>query len=267
MRSNVAISLEDINYRKWVAKTLTRRMMLCLLGAVGCLLAAMVVLWITWWAIHVVVWFITASFALSPSVVSVITWIVWVLLFVAYATANWPRLEKLEFESPAKLRVARAAAILADSPYLALTGPQTMGSFVKVICVILLVGPGMAWTSWKLLMQAVAAGRGSPDHVADVLQTLATAGARVSIEELTRSDAPEKVAATFQAVRLFDGVILRSSEPVGLVLTDGLRDELLKMIPKEKQQLSAAKPPPGRVSSKGPQSAAVPAKPKPKPRP
>lgn len=262
----MTISLEELNFRKWVAKSLNRQVVLRLLGAVGCFLAACAVLWLTWWAIFGVVWFITASFALSSTAIGVISWIVWGLLFVAYATANWQHLEKLEFESPAKLRVARAAAILADSPFLALTGPQTVGSFVKVIAVILLVGPGMAWTSWKLLQQALAAWRGSPDHVAEILQTLATAGARVSLEELTRVDAPEKVAATFAAVRLFDGVIYRSSEPVGLVLADSLRDELLAMIPKEKQQLTAAKPPPGRVSSQKPPQAAGPAKPRPKPR-
>src|SRR5262249_52085411 len=162
--------------------------------------------------IYFLLWFILLSFSAPTSAVSIATWVIWSLLFVAYFTANWPRLEKLEFESPAKLRTARIAAILTDSPFLALTGPNTVGSFVKVISVVALVGPGMAATAWKLLLKGLAGFRGSPEKVTEVLQTLATIGVRVPLDELLRSDAVETLAPTFAAVRLFDGVIFRSSE-------------------------------------------------------
>lgn len=234
---------------RWVKQFLTRRMLLCFLGSLGVALASAAVLWLTWYAIYFILWFVLLSFSPSASAVSIATWTIWGLLFVAYFTANWPRLEKLEFESPAKLRTARIAAILTDSPFLALTGPKTVGSFVKVISVVALVGPGMVATSWKLLMMALAGYRGSPDKVAEVLKTLATIGVRVPLDELLRSEAAETLAPTFAAVRLFDGVIFRSSEPVGLVLTDDLRDDVLKRIPPDQRRATATKAPPIRVSS------------------
>ena len=164
------------------------------------------------------------------------------LLCVAYVLGNREEVEKLEFESPAKLRIARAAAILADSPFLALTGPKTFGSFVRAISAFLLVGPGVAATSWKLFQSAIAGWRGSPEHVADVLKTLATVGVRVPLEELIRSDQTDRFVKTFQAVRLFDGVILRSSEPMGLVLADKLRNEILAIVPPTQGQPAPARP-------------------------
>ncbi len=237
-------------FERWVGKQLSRRMLLCFFGSLICLAAAVVVLWVTWYVIHFTIWFILLSFSPPAVAVSIMTWIVWGLLFVAYATANWPRLEKLEFESPAKLRTARVAAILSDSPFLALTGPKTVGSFVKVVSVIALVGPGMVATAWKLLQMAAAGFRGSPQKVAEVLQRLATTGVRLPLEELIRSDAVEEAARTFAAVRLFDGVIFRSSEPVGLVLTDGLRDQILAQVPLDQRRpMAAVKAPPVKVSA------------------
>jgi hypothetical protein len=211
------------------------------------------------------------SFSISTMYVAIATWVIWVLLFVAYFTANRPELERLEFEAPSKLRAARITSILTDSPYLALTGPKTVGSFVKVVSVIVLVGPGILVTSWKLLLMALAGFRGSAEKVAEVLKTLATVGVRLPLEELMRSDSTESLAPTFAAVRLFDGVIVRTSEPVGLALTDRLRDEILKRVPPDQRRATAAKSSPVRVSSPAKPSGAAPpprttAAPPPKPR-
>ncbi len=246
---------------RWVKKFLTRRALLCFLGAIGTTLAAAAVLWLTWQAIYFLLWFLLLSFSLPSSAmaVSISTWVIWALLFVAYFTANWQRLEKLEFESPAKLRTARIAAILTDSPFLALTGPKTVGSFVKVVSVITLVGPGMAATAWKLFLMSLAGFRGSADKVAEVLKSLATVGVRIPLEELMRSESAESLAPTFAAVRLFDGVIVRSSDPIGLVLTDGLREDVLKRVPPDQRHATAAKKsPPSRASSPARPSATAP---------
>jgi hypothetical protein len=246
---------------RWVAKFLTRRALLCFLGAIGTTLAAAAVLWLTWQVIYFILWFLLLSFSLpsSATAVSASTWVIWGLLFVAYFTANWQRLEKLEFESTAKLRTARIAAILTDSPFLALTGPKTVGSFVKVVSVIALVGPGMVATAWKLFLMSLAGFRGSADKVAEVLKSLATVGVRIPLEELMRSESEEALAPTFAAVRLFDGVIVRSSDPVGLVLTDELREEVLNRVPPDQRHATAkAKTPPSRVAAPARPSAAAP---------
>lgn len=243
--------IEGFEFQKWVKKSLNRRMILNFVGAAGCLLAALVVCWLTWWTVYFITWFVLLT--LEPPALAVfgITWAVFALLFVAYYLGNREVVERLEFESPAKLRAARAAALLTNSPFLALAGPKTAGSFVRVIAAIALVGPGMLATSWRLLVQANAARRASPEHVGAVLATLAHAGTRVSLDELFRLDASDRWDATFGAVRLFDGVIVRSSEPVGLVMSDSLRNEVLKTAPAEVKRPQAAKSPPVRVSSKG----------------
>jgi hypothetical protein len=241
----------DLTLILWVKSALRQRMLRSLAGALAVFLAGLAVLWLTWWAIFGITWFVLLSFSISSTIVSVITWIVFGLLFVAYFTANWERLERAEFESPSRLRVARAAAQLADSPFLALAGPKTMGTFVRAVSIIALVGPGMVMTSWKLLQQAGAAWRASPERVAEVLRTLATAGARLPLEDLTRLDPSDRMPTTFAAVRLFDGITLRSSEPVGLVMHDSLRNKIFQQIPAAQRHLGSTKPPPVKVSVKG----------------
>lgn len=256
---NLMDTPDDRRLRDWVANYLTRRMMLCFLGAFVCALIGIGVLWLSWWTIYGIIWFILLSFSPPALPIFIATWVIFVLLFVAYATANWPHLENLQTESPARLRAARAAAILTDSPFLALAGPKTFGTFVKAVSAVALVGPGTMMTSWRLLLQARAAWRGSPDQVAEILKTLATVGVRVPLDELLRSDPTDRFVPTFQAVQLFDGIILRTSEPVGVVLSDGLREEVLAQIPADQQRPMGAKPPPGRVSSPRPAGKASPA--------
>jgi hypothetical protein len=262
--ADVTGTADEQTLQKWVAKSLARRAANCLLSAAVMFLVALVVLWLTWRTIHFILWLLLASFAPPTVVITVGTWVIFALLFAAYAAANRNRLEQPEFESPTRLRIASIAAIFADSPFFALTGPKTAGSFVRIVAVIVLIGPGVLMTSWKYLIQVVAAWRGSPARVAQVLETLATAGARLSLEDLVRLDPTDGIVTTFQAVRLFDGVILRDSKPVGLALTDSLRDDVLLRISPDKRRLTAAKPAPGQVSSK---TTASPTKPKPKPRP
>jgi hypothetical protein len=115
-----------------------------------------------------------------------------------------------------------------------------------------------------LLKQAGAARSSSTDQVGAVLATLAHAGTRVPMEELFRLDPSDRWETTFRAVRLFDGVVVRTSEPMGLALSERFRSEVLKTAPPDVKRPQAAKPPPIRVSSKG-QPGGAPTQPKSQP--
>ena len=247
----MADTASDVKLILWVRSMLRRRLLLCVVGALACFVGALVVLWLTWWAIYGILWFVLLSFEPPAVAVSIAAWIIFGLLFVAYFTANRERLEHAELESPARQRVTRAAALLTDSPFLALAGPKTVGTFVRVVAVIALVGPGMLMTGWKMLAQAGAAWRAAPERVAEILKTLAAAGVRLPLEELTRLDPSDRMPTTFAAVRLFDGVILRTSEPVGLVISGSLRNAVFQQSPPAERQAGTTKPPPVKVSLKG----------------
>lgn len=262
----MVISLEGLNYLKWVTQSLSRKRRNRFFSAIGLFFGACLVISLTWWVIYAPLWIIALSLGVPMFVVSLTTWILWGLLFVAYVAVNRRREKKMDFVAPTQQRIDRAAAILGESVFQTLSGPQTVGPFVRGVSAICLAGPSLLVASWKLLMQAVSAGKAAPEDVAEVLQTIGTAGVRISIEELVRVESLEKTTTKFQALKLFDGLVLRTSEPVGIVLEESFRKELLSMIPKDKHQFLTPKSPSGRVPSKGPQSAAGSARPNPKPR-
>lgn len=258
--------IEGFEFAQWVKRSLNRRMMAKFVQAVGVLLVALAVCWLTWWAVYHISRFALLTVEPSVMVLQLVTWVAFVLLIVIYGFANREVVERQEFESPVKVRAEQAAAIFTDSPWLALTGPKSLATFVRVITAIATVGPGMLAASWGLLRQAGAARSSSPDRVGAVLATLAHAGTRVPMEELFRLDPSDRWETTFQAVRLFDGVIVRTSDPMGLALTERLRSEILKTAPPDVKRPQGAKPPPIRVSSRG-QPGGAPILPKPQPGP
>lgn len=258
--------IEGFEFAQWVKRSLNRRMMAKFVQAVGVLLVALAVCWLTWWAVYYISRFALLTVEPSAMVLQLVTWVAFVLLFVIYGFANREVVERQEFESPAKVRAAKAAAIFTDSPLQALTGPKSLATFVRAITAVATVGPGMLAASWGLLKQAGAARSGSPDLVGAMLATLAHAGTRVPMEELFRLDPSDRWETTFRAVRLFDGVIVRTSDPMGLALSERLRSEILKTAPPEVKRPQGAKPPPIRVSSKG-QPGGAPTLPRPQPGP
>lgn len=256
--------IEGFEFAQWVKKSLNRRMMVSFIQAVGVFLAAIAVCWLSWWAVYYIGWFALLTVEPPAMVLQIITWTTFLLLFVVYFFANREVVERQEFESPAKIRAARAVAIFTDSPLQALAGPKSSATFVRVITAIATVGPGMLAASWKLLGRAGAARGSSRDSVGAMLATLAHAGTRVPMEDLFRVDPSDRWETTFRAVRLFQGVVVRTSEPMGLALTEKFRSEVLKLAPPDVKRSQAAKPPAIRVSSKG-QPGGVPIVPRPQP--
>lgn len=214
----------------WIAPQLRSRRTLYLAGAAACLCAALATLWLTWWILAYSIGFVSTmlSLPLTWTGTTIAAWVVWALLFVAYVTTDPQRLERLEFEPVAHLQATRAVARITGSPMLALAGPKTASSFVKVISATLLLGPGLLATSCRLYRRAAGAWGARPEDTAELLTRLAQSDRRVPFDQLARTGDSDRISTTINSLLLLDGVLLRTSDPPGLSLTDSLRAEILQ---------------------------------------
>lgn len=213
----------DARVETWLERYRRQRTMLLWLGSLGTALLAVPVLYVTW----NVIWFVLlfAFYAVIPFAnLSIVTWVIWGLLFVAHATANWQRLENFKFESEGKLVAARYAAYVSGVSSLALVaGPETMHSFVKLICLILLIGPSLVALSIKLARAAIATHRMDVPLVAAALKELLVANRRVLMDDLVFKIGSPHPPQLLRELLLIDGVILLTSGDPSLTVTDSLR--------------------------------------------
>ncbi len=216
----------DARVAKWLEGYQRQRVLLLWLGSVGTALLSIPVLFVTWW----VIWFVLlfAFSALIPgSMLSIATWGVWLLLFVAHATANRRHLENFKFESEGKLVAARYAAYVSGMSSLALmAGPETMHSFVKLISLTLLMGPALIGLSWRLGRGAIAAQKMDVPLVASALKELLVANARSPMDDIAAKVGSPDPPLLLRELLLIDGVILLTSDDPSLTVTDGLRTDV-----------------------------------------
>lgn len=216
----------DARVAKWLEGYQRQRVLLLWLGSVGTALLSIPVLFVTWW----VIWFVLlfAFSALLPgSMLSIATWGVWLLLFVAHATANRQHLENFKFESEGKLVAARYAAYVSGMSSLALmAGPETMHSFVKFISLTLLMGPALIGLSWRLARGAIAAQKMDVPRVASALKELLVANARSLVDDIATKVGSPDPPRLLRELLLIDGVILLTSDDPSLTVTDGLRTDV-----------------------------------------
>ena len=216
----------DARVEAWLVKYRRQRILLLWLGSLGTAILAVPVLYVTW----NVIWFVLL-FAFLMVVplenLSTVTWVIWALLFVAHATANWQRLENFKFESEGKLVAARYAAYISGVSSLALVaGPETMHSFVKLLCLILLIGPSLIALSFKLARAAIAAQRMDVLLVAAALKELLVANQRVLLDDLVTKVRAPHPPQLLRELLLIDGVILLTSGDPSLTVTDSLRADV-----------------------------------------
>jgi hypothetical protein len=163
----------------------------------------------------------------TPTAKETATWIVLGLLFVGYFTANWQHLENLEFESRGRLFTARLAGLAAGSPILNLAaGPKTAHSFVKVISATVLLGPGLVVTSWRMLVRAKRLFLLDTAACAKPIAAVLKAGRKVPLADLADKHSHVEWERVLPQLCLIDGVVILRSEPVGVAITDGLRETI-----------------------------------------
>lgn len=213
----------------WLDQYRQRRAMLLALGAIGASVCAIPVLIVTWWAIFLIACLVLFPFDLESYCLAVV-WVVFALLFVAHQTTNREHPENLKFdeECPGLAAVEFAADVAGFSSLgLFLTGPNTARSQVKVISMILLIGPAMWGQSWRLARAAIAAWRIDVSTVGVGLAELLIAEKRVPIDDLVRKAATLYPRRFLREMLLVDGVILLTSSDPAVTLTDSLRSEIL----------------------------------------
>lgn len=214
---------------RWLDRYRQRRALLLALGSIGALLCAIPVLVVTWWVIWLIQFFVlllfgTFSFSLT------VTWCIFGLLFVAHVTSNREHLEDLRFDKESSgLLAAKFAAAVAGYGNLGLflTGPDSARSQIKVISLILLIGPAMLGQSWRLARASVAAWQMDVATVGIGLTELLIAERRVLVDELIRKTETVYPPRFLREMLLVDGVILLTSGDPALTLTDGLRSEIV----------------------------------------
>ena len=224
---------------RWLDQYRQRRAMLLAMGAIGASVCAIPVLIVTWWAIFLIACLVLFPFDLESYCLAVV-WVVFALLFVAHQTTNREHLENLKFdeESPGLAAVEFAADVAGFSSLgLFLTGPNTARSQVKVISMVLLVGPAMLGQSWRLARAAIAAWRIDVSTVGVGLAELLIAEKRVPIDDLVRKAATLYPQRFLREMLLVDGVIVLTSADPALTLTDSLRSEILTGV----EEVAAAK--------------------------
>lgn len=216
----------DARVAKWLEGYRKQRVLLLWFGSAGTALLAMPVLFVTWW----VIWFLLRSaFSgfIPGSVLSFVTWGVWLLLFVAHETVNRQYLENFQFESEGNLVAARYAARASGMSSLALlAGPETMHSFVKVVCLTLLIGPALIGFSWRLAQGAIATQKMDAPTVAAALKELLGADRRYPVDELAAKFSSPDPPRLLRELLLIDGVILLTPDDPALTVTDGLRTDV-----------------------------------------
>jgi hypothetical protein len=201
--------------------------LLSVAGSVASLLCGIVVLFITYWLVLMLMWMFFDWLAPSPHAKTMATWIVMGLLFVAYGTANWQHLDNLQFESRGRLWSARMAGNITGSSFMNLAaGPQTAHSFVKIISVTLLLGPGLVVTCGRLLVRALRLTRLDTESCAKLIAAVLKAARKVPLEELAEKHPQVDWERILPQLCLIDGVVILRSEPVGVVITDGLRETI-----------------------------------------
>jgi hypothetical protein len=211
----------------WLENHAVRHAWLSIAGSAASLLGGIVVLYITYWFVTLLMWMVFDWLVPSPEAKATATWIVLGLLFVGYFTANWQHLENLEFESRGKLFTARLAGLAAGSPFLNLAaGPKTAHSFVKVISATVLLGPGLVVTSWRLLVRAKRLFLLDTAACAKPIAAVLKAGRKVPLDDLADKHPHIDWEQVLPQLCLIDGVVILRSEPVGVAITDGLRDTI-----------------------------------------
>ena len=211
----------------WATQFSQRQSQLSWMGCVGAGIGAVPVLFVTFWAIYAGLYVGFSGLIAGYGARLFVSGLIFILIFVSYATANWEHLKSLKFESSDRLQMARLAAYATGhSGFALLAGPQTMHSFVKVIAVTLLLGPGLIDLALRLAGRARLLRELDVAAVAQALVALLDAEKRVSAEELA-AIAGVDVERLMLNFALIDGIVLLQAGEPAFTLTDELRQELL----------------------------------------
>ena len=190
-------------------------------------MGAIVALGVTQFAIWLLLTFWRAAITFSNQTALIGSWVGLAVLFVLYFITDQRSLEKLEFESGERQLASRVASRLTGGGFGGLAaGPKTMGSFVKVLSSILLIGPALTAGCLRLLRDVWLLLRIDPDLLAKGLLQLAKSQQRVPLSAMAKDLSESQAKSLMTHLSLVDGVVIRGGKNAGLTLTDALLKEL-----------------------------------------
>jgi len=196
-------------------------------GAIACALGSLVVLFLTWWIIKGVLWFAFQGITGTGVLLTLWTWGILGLLFVAYLTANYEELENLKFGSAEQTRKVRIVARATGNSAMNIFANQdTFHSFVKLLSVSILAGPALAMTGIRLARSSREAESLDPAFIAPFLIQLAKAGNRIPMDKLAAELGEATIADLIDQMSLIEGVTIRTKENAGMYLTEDLKSSL-----------------------------------------
>ena len=211
----------------WVENYKEKQFKLRIAGAIACAIGSLFVLFITWWIIKVVLWFAFSGITGTGLSLTLWTWGMLGLLFVAYLTANYEELENLKFGSADHTRrvrmVARATGHSAMSIF---ANQETFHSFVKLLSVSILAGPALVMTGMRLARTSRDAESLDPTFIAPFLIQLAKEGKRIPMDKLAAELGDATITDLIDQMSLIDGVTIRTKENAGMYLTEDLKSSL-----------------------------------------
>ncbi len=211
----------------WVENYKEKHFKLRVAGAIACALGSLLVLFITWWIIKGVLWFAFQGITGTGLSLTLWTWGVLGLLFVAYLTANYEELENLKFGSADHSRKVRMVARATGTSAMSIFANQdTFHSFVKLLSVSILAGPALVMTGIRLARTSREAESLDSAFIAPFLIQLAKAGNRIPMDKLATELGDATIADLIDQMSLIDGVIIRTNQNGGMYLSEGLKTSL-----------------------------------------
>lgn len=210
--------------KNWVENYKDKQFKLRVAGSIASFIGSLPVLWLTYWCVKFVLWF---AFHLSGVSLLVGTVIIFVVLFVAYLTANFEELENLKFGDAQQSRRVRQFARATGRGYMSVFANQeTFHSFVKILSISILAGPALVMTGVRLARAATDLKILDAEFVAPILIKLAKAGKRIPMDKLAAELNERPLADLIDQMALIDGVIVRTEGASGMYLTEDLQATL-----------------------------------------
>ena len=113
------------------------------------------------------------------------------------------------------------------------------GASARMIIDVLLTGPRLVMAAWDNAGKSGRLARMDVEACSRVLAILLQKAGRVSFAELTITAPLANPESTFRQLRDLPGVVFLREEPIGLSLTQELREELVRLSGQASQSLSA----------------------------
>ena len=215
--------------REWLSRKVRLEKSLCALSAAALLLLGLVAVYVTWWVVYGVIGFGFSWLSLSQTTVTVATWVVVVLLFVGNARTEREYLEDLKFETGDRVMVTVAVARFTGSPWaMALLGPQTARSFVKVLVTLLYIAPRLLSLAFRMGRRAARLRQLDVDGCSRVLAMLLRRDGRVPFRTIFAKHPDLEPRRIIPQLREIAGIVFLPSDPAGLTVTPSLTDEILQ---------------------------------------